>query len=164
MWEGANDGEGVRVPEWEEALRRVREKDVAERKRKEREEAEEKIEERYRLRREQAVWERVQEKKRAADIQRQKMIAQEKWRKLHALYLEQKERENKRMLERVAEEARLVREERALEASNRWERSKESILFSESVFQLARDLKAAEDVKEEAKKKKAKGEGAFSTQ
>ena len=30
-WEGADDGEGERPGEWEEALRRVREKDVAER-------------------------------------------------------------------------------------------------------------------------------------
>ena len=78
VWEGADDGE---ADEWEEALRRVREKDVAERKRKEREEAEEKIEERYRLRREHALWERAQEKKRADDLLKQKMIAREKWKK-----------------------------------------------------------------------------------
>ena len=47
------------------------------------------------------------------------------------MYLAQKERENQCMLERVAEEARIVREERALEDENLMERCKESIIFAE---------------------------------
>ena len=64
----------------------------------------------------------------------------------------------------VAEEAHIVREERAVEDENRMERSKESIIFAESVFQLARGLRKKEEVEAEDKKKKARGEGAFSTQ
>ena len=164
VWEGADDGEGVRLPEWEEALRRVREKDVAECRRKEKEAAEEKMEERKRLRVEHWLWERAQEKKRRDEAAARKKTAAENYRKSLALHRAKQERENRIMLDMVAAEARLVREERALEEENCMERSKESIIFAESVFQLARDLREKEEVEEEAKKKKARGEGAFSTQ
>ena len=79
-WEGADDGEGERLGEWEEALRRVREKDADERKRKVAEAEEEKRIEVKRLKDEYWLRYKAEEKKRAAEILKQKMIARENGR------------------------------------------------------------------------------------
>ena len=64
-------------------------------------------------------------------------------------------------LEAVAKEAERIREERAeAEALKTEERHH----FFDSVVQLARDIREKEELAEEVRKRKAKGEGAFSTQ
>ena len=115
------------------------------------------MDERKRLRVEHWLWEWTQDKKRRDEAAARKKTAVENYRKSLALHRANQERENRIMLDRVAAEARLVREKRALEEENRMERSKESIIFAESMFQLARDLREKEEVEEEARKKKARG-------
>ncbi|KAK1660629.1 hypothetical protein QYE76_048788 [Lolium multiflorum] len=64
-------------------------------------------------------------------------------------------------LEEVAKEVERIKEERAqAEASKMEERHH----FFDSVVQLARDIREKEELAEQSKKKKAKGEGAFATQ
>jgi hypothetical protein len=64
-------------------------------------------------------------------------------------------------LEEVTREAECIKEERAqAEASKTEERHH----FFDSVVQLARDIREKEELAEESKKKKARGEGAFATQ
>ena len=73
----------------------------------------------------------------------------------------ERERDNWMHLEAVAKEAKRIRVERdQAEASN----TEEVHHFFDSVVQLARDIREKEEVAEEVRKKKAKGEIAFSTQ
>ena len=159
VWEEDND-EGERSGVWEEALRRVREKDAAEAERKKKEAEEAKREDYWRLTREHLAWE-AREKKRheAIKAERQRKF-EENTKRAWELASVKKERENMLQLERVAQEARLIKEERGMEQEGK----KESHAFFDSVVQLARDLREKEEVAEEVRKRKAKGMGAFSTQ
>jgi hypothetical protein len=72
-----------------------------------------------------------------------------------------RERANRIHLEEVAKEADHIKAERAqAEASKTEERHH----FFDSVVQLAREIREKEELAEESRKKKAKGEGVFATQ
>jgi phosphoenolpyruvate-protein kinase (PTS system EI component) len=72
-----------------------------------------------------------------------------------------RERDNMMHLEAVAKEAERIREERDQAEASKME---DNHRFFDSVVQLARDIREKEELAEEVRKKKAKGEGAFSMQ
>ena len=159
MWEEDND-EGERSGAWEEALRRVREKDAAEEKRKKKEAKEAEIEEKWRLTVEYLTREQNLKKKCEAAAKERQRQFEENSRKSWELENAKRDRKNRLHLERVAHEARLIKEERATEEEGK----KESHVFFDSVVQLARDLREKEELEEDVRKRKAKGKGAFCTQ
>ena len=156
-WEGNEKEESV----WEEALRTVREKEKAELERKKKEKEAKKKAEIDRMQREyeQYLW---HEKNRNEKLQAERDREwKEKFRKSLLLAQIERERANRMHLEAVANEAERIREEKAQAEASKTE---ESHRFFDSVVQLARDIREKEELDEEVRKKKAKGEGAFSTQ
>ncbi|KAK1662193.1 hypothetical protein QYE76_050352 [Lolium multiflorum] len=156
-WEGNEKEETV----WEEAVRTVRKREKEEVARKEKEEHEKKMAERARMQREyeEYIW---REKKRNEKLQAERdRLWREKFQRNWQLAQLARERANRMHLEEVAKEAERIKEERAqAEASKTEERHH----FFDSVVQLARDIREKEELAEESKKKKARGEGAFATQ
>ncbi|KAK1699013.1 hypothetical protein QYE76_015710 [Lolium multiflorum] len=156
-WEGNEKEESV----WEEAVRTVRKREKEEVARKEKEEHENKMAERDRMQREyqEYIW---SEKKRNEKIKAERdRLWREKFQNNWQLAQIARERANRMHLEEVAKEAERIKEERAqAEASKTEERHH----FFDSVVQLARDIREKEELAEESKKKKARGEGAFATQ
>jgi hypothetical protein len=156
-WEGNEKEESV----WEEAVRTVRKKEKEELERKRREEIAKKKEEDERMQRgyeEYLLRHKRRNEKLKAERDREARI-----KFLRSCQLEQiaRERANRMHLEEVAREAERIKEERAqAEAAKTEERHH----FFDSVVQLARDLREKEELAEESKKKKARGEGAFATQ
>ena len=106
------------------------------------------------------VWEAREKKRHEAIKAKRQRKFEENTKRAWELAAVKKERENRLQLERVAQEARLIKEERAMEQEGK----KESHAFFDSVVQLARDLREKEELAEEVRKRKAKGLGAFSTQ
>lgn len=150
-WEGDDVEESV----WEAAVRSVREKDAAGLARKKQQEEEE-------LR---MFWEymdmKKKEKKRLEDEAKEhERIWKEKWRQSDIESRVNREFTNRRNLDRIVVEAHLIREERAKEEE---EKMAYHTAF-DSVVQMDRSIREKEEVDEEVRKKKAKGEGAFSTQ
>lgn len=157
-----NNGEDERVGVWEEALRRVREKDAAELASKKKEAEEKMMAEREEMLIDQHVRRvRFEKKLKEAKEQRQKE-AMAKYRRSLLVFNAKRERENRLQFERVANEARLTREEKAEEEERK--RMMENRVFFDSVVQVARDLREKEEEEEEETKRKAKGKGPCSTQ
>ncbi|KAK1645723.1 hypothetical protein QYE76_063528 [Lolium multiflorum] len=156
-WEGNEKEESV----WEEALRTVRKREKEELERKRQEEIAKKKAEDDRMQREyqEYLW---REKKRNEKLQAERdRLWREKFQRNWQLAQLARERANRMHLEEVAKEAERIKEERAqAEASKTEERHH----FFDSVVQLARDIREKEELAEESKKKKARGEGAFATQ
>jgi hypothetical protein len=156
-WEGNEKEESA----WEEAVRTVRKKEKEELERKRREEIAKKKEEDERMQKqydEYILFHKRRNAKLKAEREREARI-----KFLRSCQLEQiaRERANRMHLEEVAREAERIKEERAqAEAAKTEERHH----FFDSVVQLARDLREKEELAEESKKKKARGEGAFATQ
>ena len=155
-WEGNEKEDSV----WEEALRTVRKREKEEVARKEKEEHEKKMAERARMQREyeEYLW---REKKRNEKLQAERdRLWREKFQRNWQLAQLARERANRMHLEEVAKEAERIKEERAqAEASKTEERHH----FFVSVVQLAREIREKEELAEESRKKKAKGEGSFAT-
>ncbi|KAK1667171.1 hypothetical protein QYE76_055330 [Lolium multiflorum] len=156
-WEGNEKEESV----WEEAVRTVRKREKEELERKRREEIAKKKEEDDRMQRgyeEYLLRHTRRNEKLKAERDRE---AREKF--LRSCQLEQivRERANRIHLEEVAREAERIKEERAQAEAAKTEKRHH---FFDSVVQLARDIREKEELAEESKKKKARGEGAFATQ
>ncbi|KAK1648654.1 hypothetical protein QYE76_066459 [Lolium multiflorum] len=156
-WEGNDKEESV----WEEAVRTVRKREKEEAARKEKEEHEKKMAERARMQR--GYEEYLLRNKRRNDKLKAERDREARAKFLRSCQLEQiaRERANRMHLEEVAREAERIKEERAqMEDAKTEERHH----FFDSVVQLARDIREKEELAEESKKKKARGEGAFATQ
>ncbi|KAK1629933.1 hypothetical protein QYE76_004248 [Lolium multiflorum] len=156
-WEGNDKEESV----WEEAVRTVRKREKEALERKRREEIAKKKEEDDRMQR--GYEEYLLRNKRRNDKLKAERDREARAKFLRSCQLEQiaRERANRMHLEEVAKEAERIKEERAqAEASKTEERHH----FFDSVVQLARDIREKEELAEESKKKKARGEGAFATQ
>ena len=155
-WEGNEKEESV----WEEAVRTVRKREKEELERK-KEEEDNKMAERARMQREyqEYIW---REKKRNEKIKAERdRLWREKFQRNWQLAQLARERANRMHLEEVAKEAGRIKEGKAqAEASKTEERHH----FFDSVVQLAREIREKEELAEESKKKKARGEGAFATQ
>ena len=141
-------------------MRRVREKDAAEEERKKKEAEAAKREEEWQMDWEYRAREQNLKKKSEDAAKEHQRQFEENSKKSWILENAKRDRKDRLHLERVATEARLIREERA-EVE---EAKTESHVFFDSVVQLARDLREKEEIAEEVRKRKAKGEGAFSTQ
>ena len=107
---------------------------------------------------------RLREKKRrdeeAKERERMARIEREKKRREDIRIEVERKYANQRMLDKIAAEAEVIREERAKEeAAKKYHEE-----AFDAVVQLARDLREKEEVDAEARKKKARGEGAFSMQ
>ncbi|KAK1662188.1 hypothetical protein QYE76_050347 [Lolium multiflorum] len=142
-------------------VRTVRKREKEEVARKEKEEHEKKMAERARMQR--GYEEYLLRNKRRNDKLKAERDREARAKFLRSCQLEQiaRERANRMHLEEVAKEAERIKEERAqAEASKTEERHH----FFDSVVQLARDIREKEELAEESKKKKARGEGAFATQ
>ncbi|KAK1626667.1 hypothetical protein QYE76_000982 [Lolium multiflorum] len=156
-WEGSDKEESI----WEEAVRTVQKREKEELERKRREEIPKKKEEDDRMQR--GYEEYLLRNKRRNDKLKAERDREARAKFLRSCQLEQiaRERANRMHLEEVAREAERIKEERAQAEDAKTE---ERHHFFDSVVQLARDIREKEELAEESKKKKARGEGAFATQ
>lgn len=155
-WEGADEEERESPGVWEEAVDRVKENER--RKKQEEKEAEEDRlfweEQNKRLRERKRREEEAKERERLAKIEKEK----QRIRDIEKYY--KRKHENERMLDKIAKEAEVIREERAKEEAMKKRREG----FDKELVQLARAWRDNEEVMAEARKKMAKGEPAFFTQ